>query len=100
MPVYLARPFSASPIFTLSLIMILTTHPALKEIRSKVESKERLSLDDGILLYDPQIPVNDIGQLANIVRERINGNVGYYNIYKNISITFSIYKLSDIGLVY
>lgn len=87
MPVYLARPFSASPIFTLSLIMILTTHPALKEIRSKVESKERLSLDDGILLYDPQIPVNDIGQLANIVRERINGNVGYYNINTHLNPT-------------
>lgn len=87
MPVYVARPFSASPIFTLSLIMILTTHPALKEIRSKVESKERLSLDDGILLYDPQIPVNDIGQLANIVRERINGNVGYYNINTHLNPT-------------
>ena len=87
MPVYLARPISASPIFTLSLIMILTTHPALKEIRSKVESKERLSLDDGILLYDPQIPVNDIGQLANIVRERINGNVGYYNINTHLNPT-------------
>ena len=67
--------------------MILTTHPALKEIRSKVESKERLSLDDGILLYDPQIPVNDIGQLANIVRERINGNVGYYNINTHLNPT-------------
>lgn len=67
--------------------MILTTHPKLKSIREKVESGERLSLDDGILMYEPEIPVNDLGQLANIVREKINGNVGYYNINTHLNPT-------------
>lgn len=67
--------------------MILTTHPKLKSIREKVESGERLSLDDGLLLYEPEIPVNDVGLLANLVRERINGNVGYYNINTHLNPT-------------
>ena len=67
--------------------MILTTDPKLKEIRNKVEAGERLSLDDGILMYEPAIPVNDLGQLANLVRERINGNVGYYNINTHLNPT-------------
>ncbi len=67
--------------------MILTTDPKLKEIRNKVEAGERLSMDDGILMYDPEVPVNDLGQLANIVRERINGNVGYYNINTHLNPT-------------
>ena len=67
--------------------MILTTHPRLKEIRNKVEAGERLSVDDGILMYDPEIPLNDLGQLANLVRERINGNVAYYNINTHLNPT-------------
>lgn len=67
--------------------MILTTHPKLKSIRDKVEAGERLSMDDGLLMYEPEIPVNDLGQLANLVRERINGNVGYYNINTHLNPT-------------
>ena len=67
--------------------MILTTDPRLKEIRNKVEAGERLSFDDGVLLYESDIPVNDVGQLANVVRERINGNVGYYNINTHLNPT-------------
>jgi aminodeoxyfutalosine synthase len=61
--------------------------PKVKENSRKVESGERLSTDDGILMYDPEIPVNDLGQLANIVRERINENVGYYNINTHLNPT-------------
>lgn len=67
--------------------MILTTDPRLKAIRDKVESGTRLTLDDGVLMYDPSIPVNDLGQLANVVRERINGNVAYYNINTHLNPT-------------
>ncbi|MEE2641205.1 MAG: aminofutalosine synthase MqnE [Planctomycetota bacterium] len=67
--------------------MILTTHPRLKTIRETVEAGERLSLDERILMYHPEIPVNDLGQLANLVRERINGNVGYYNINTHLNPT-------------
>ena len=56
-----------------------------REIRDKVESEERLSLDDGIFLYDPAVPLQEIGALANLVRERKNGNVGYFNINTHLN---------------
>jgi aminodeoxyfutalosine synthase len=67
--------------------MLLTTHPKLKQIRDKVEAGERLTLDDGLLMYDPEVPLNDLGQLANLVRERKNGNAGYYNINTHLNPT-------------
>jgi aminodeoxyfutalosine synthase len=67
--------------------MISTIDPKLKAIRDKVEAGERLSFDDGLLMYDPEISVNDLGQLANLVRERINGNFGYYNINTHLNAT-------------
>ncbi|MFO0454389.1 MAG: aminofutalosine synthase MqnE [Planctomycetota bacterium] len=67
--------------------MISTIDPKLKAIRDKVEAGQRLSFDDGLLMYDPEIPVNDLGQLANLVRERINGNFGYYNINTHLNAT-------------
>lgn len=67
--------------------MIFTVAPQLKSIRDKVEAGERLSLQDGLQLYQPEIPLNDIGQLANLVRERLNGNFGYYNINTHLNAT-------------
>ncbi|MDB4534399.1 aminofutalosine synthase MqnE [Vicingaceae bacterium] len=67
--------------------MIFTTDPKLKSIRDKVEAGERLSMDDGILMYQPDVAINDLGQLANFVRERKNGNVGYYNINTHLNTT-------------
>lgn len=58
-----------------------------REIRDKVESNARLTLDDGIFLYDPEVPLQAIGELANLVRERMNGNVGYYNINTHLNPT-------------
>ncbi|MEM6363878.1 MAG: aminofutalosine synthase MqnE, partial [Planctomycetota bacterium] len=56
------------------------TAARFREIRDKVEANERLSLDDGLFLYDPSVSMQAIGELANWVREQKNGNVGYYNI--------------------
>lgn len=67
--------------------MIYSVDPRLNEIREKVEAGERLSLKDGVLMYDPDIPVNDVGQLANLVRERKNGNAAYYNINTHLNAT-------------
>ena len=67
--------------------MILTTDPKLKPIRDKVEAGQRLSVEDGLLMYDASIPLNDLGQLANLVRERINGNVAFYNINTHLNPT-------------
>lgn len=67
--------------------MIFSVDPRLKAIQEKVEAGERLNLDDGVLMYDPEIPVNDLGQLANLVRERKNGNAAYYNINTHLNAT-------------
>ena len=59
----------------------------LRGIRDKVESGQRLGLDDGIFLYDPGVPLQEVGMLANEVRQRLNGNVGYYNINTHLNPT-------------
>ncbi len=67
--------------------MIFSVDARLKPIQEKVEAGERLTLDDGLVMYDPDIPVNDLGQLANLVRERKNGKAAYYNINTHINAT-------------
>lgn len=62
-------------------------HQQFAAIRHKVENGERLSRDDGMLLYDPAIPLQEIGVLANLVRERLHGNVAYYNINTHLNPT-------------
>ncbi|MFN5950476.1 MAG: aminofutalosine synthase MqnE [Pirellulaceae bacterium] len=57
----------------------------LREIRNKVESGERLSMDDGLFLEDPATPLQEIGVLANWVREKKHGNVAYYNINTHLN---------------
>src|SRR5262245_11072247 len=50
----------------------------LKNITARVEAGERVSYDDGVFLAD-EVDVLTLGRLANIVRERKNGNLAYYN---------------------
>jgi aminodeoxyfutalosine synthase len=68
-------------------MMLVTTHPRLKPIRDKVESGQRLSFDDGLLLYDPEVPLQEIGALADLVRQKKNGNIAYYNINSHLNPT-------------
>ncbi len=56
-------------------------------IRDKVLAGERLTLEDGLVLESPETPLNDLGALANIVRERKNGNAAYYNINTHLNAT-------------
>jgi aminodeoxyfutalosine synthase len=68
--------------------MIATEFNArFREIRDKVEAGERLTLDDGLVLSASEVPLQEVGQLANLVRERLNGNVGYYNINTHLNPT-------------
>jgi aminodeoxyfutalosine synthase len=67
--------------------MIRTVHPRLRTIRDKVEAGTRLSLDDGLLLSAPDTPLQEVGELANLVRERWHGNVAYYNINTHLNPT-------------
>ena len=58
----------------------------LEPILAKVERGERLSFDDGVTLYrSPDILA--IGHMANIVRERLHGNVTFFNVNRHINPT-------------
>ncbi|MFO0895897.1 MAG: aminofutalosine synthase MqnE [Pirellulales bacterium] len=59
----------------------------LQAIRDKVEAGTRLSFDEGLYLYSPEVPLNELGELANLVRERKNGNLTYYNINTHLNPT-------------
>jgi aminodeoxyfutalosine synthase len=67
--------------------MIRTVSSSLTAIRDKVEAGERLTFDDGLLLFRPDTHLNELGELANLVRERKNGNAAYYNINTHLNPT-------------
>ncbi|WP_237227561.1 aminofutalosine synthase MqnE [Rubinisphaera sp. JC750] len=50
----------------------------IREITDKVHAGERLSCDEGLFL-DKEVDLLTLGQLANFVREKKNGNYAYYN---------------------
>jgi len=60
--------------------------PELRPICEKVQAGERISDEDGLVLYHSS-DLNGIGSIANIIRERINGNVATFihNRYINYS---------------
>jgi aminodeoxyfutalosine synthase len=67
--------------------MMRTSSPLLQSIREKVEAGERLSFDDGVTLYRDDAPLAEVGELANLVRERKHGNAAYYNINTHLNPT-------------
>jgi len=67
--------------------MTSQTQPSLDSIRDKVAAGERLAMEDGLFLYQPEVPLNEVGVLANEVRERKNGNFAYYNINTHLNPT-------------
>jgi len=67
--------------------MSIAKEPTLDTIRGKVAAGERLSFDEGIFLDSPTVPLNEVGALANLVRERKNGNYAYYNINTHLNPT-------------
>ena len=58
-----------------------------EEIKAKVAAGERLNMDDGLVLYDPAVSLQELGRLANTVRERMHGNVAYFNINTHLNPT-------------
>jgi aminodeoxyfutalosine synthase len=63
-----------------------TDDPRLRAIAAKVEAGERLSFDDGVALYrSPDILA--VGWMANAVRERMHGDIAYFNVNRHINPT-------------
>jgi aminodeoxyfutalosine synthase len=56
------------------------------EIRRKVEAGQRLSFEDGLCL-EQEADLFTLGELANLVRERKNGNHAYYNVNAHLNPT-------------
>src|SRR6266481_3084331 len=63
-----------------------TDDARLQPIAERVFARERLTLDDATTLYRSS-DILAMGWLANHVRERINGNVAYFNVNRHINPT-------------
>ncbi len=61
-----------------------TADPRLDAIRAKVERGERLSLDDGMVLYETP-DLWGVFELADLVRDRLHPGVAYYNINRHLN---------------
>src|SRR5438132_9245555 len=58
----------------------------LENIRAKIEAGQRLSFDDGLYLEE-HADLFTLGELANLVRERKNGDRTYYNVNTHLNPT-------------
>src|SRR5215475_3184501 len=58
----------------------------LETIAAKVYRNQRLSFEDAAALFRSN-DLFTLGRLANHVRERLNGNVTYYNVNRHINYT-------------
>lgn len=59
----------------------------LEDIRAKVEAGERLSHEDGMFLFREDVPLHEVGALADLVRRRLNGDIACYNINTHLNPT-------------
>ena len=58
----------------------------LESLLEKVQAGHRLSFDDGLALFRSN-DLLGLGYLANLVRERMHGNVTYFNVNRHINPT-------------
>jgi aminodeoxyfutalosine synthase len=63
-----------------------TDDARLRPIAEKVLANERLDFNDGVALYRSG-DVLAVGWLANHVRERLHGNIAYFNVNRHINPT-------------
>lgn len=59
----------------------------LASIREKVTAGERISATEGELLFRPEVDVHAVGEMADLVRRRKNGDVAYYNVNAHLNPT-------------
>jgi aminodeoxyfutalosine synthase len=59
----------------------------LQKIRRKVEAGERLSAAEGEYLFSPEVDLHAVGELADVVRRRKNGDAAYYNFNLHLNPT-------------
>jgi aminodeoxyfutalosine synthase len=64
----------------------MTADKRVLELRDKVFAGERLSFDEGVHL-DKHADLMTLGEMANHIREKKNGNVTYYNVNQHLNPT-------------
>jgi aminodeoxyfutalosine synthase len=67
-------------------MQVVIDDPRLKSVYEKVQAGERLSYDDGIALYRSS-DILATGYMANLVRERLHGNVTFFNVNRHLNPT-------------
>ena len=83
-------PLAEAPVAA-DLLALARAH-GLEEQAAKVVARERLSFDDGVALYrSPHI--HAVGALANFVRERLHGDLAYFNVNQHVNYTNLCNKL-------
>ncbi len=60
--------------------------PAIESIRAKVLAGQRLTLEDGAVLYETR-DIWSVIELAKLVRDRMHPGVAYYNINRHLNYT-------------
>lgn len=63
----------------LDLILASDLPENLKSIAQKVYREERITVEEGIQLFDPKASLNFLGSLANYIREKKHGDNTYFN---------------------
>ncbi len=73
-------------------LRLLAATAGLESVAAKVFAGERLSREDGLALYrSPHLHV--VGLLANHVRERLHGDLAYFNVNQHVNYTNLCNKL-------
>jgi aminodeoxyfutalosine synthase len=68
----------------MSATAIATTDARLDAIRRRIEAGQRLTLDDGRVLYETP-DIWSLCELADTVRRRLHGDVAYYNVNRHLN---------------
>ena len=72
-------------------LLSIAARAGLGDIAERVLAKERLTLDDGARLY--RADLHAVGALANHVRERLHGDLAYFNVNQHVNYTNICNKL-------
>ena len=65
---------------------LMTATPDIQTIRGKIGDGVRLDREDGLFL-ERSADLHDLGELANTVRQRKNGNLAWYNVNVHLNPT-------------
>jgi aminodeoxyfutalosine synthase len=76
----------AKPFTSANTRPFATEDAALRAIHAKVMAGERLTFDDGVALYRSG-DILAVGWMANRVREKLNGNICFFNVNRHINHT-------------